>query len=487
MPELRRLPRLSPHSCGVVAGGIADFLDSVEQGGPEVHSLMVVRHGAVVAEGWRAPYGPGVVHEMFSLTKAFASTAIGFARAEGLLDLGDLVLDHLRDLAPAHPDANLERMTVRHLLTMTTGHAQGVHDALYDLPDWERAILALPVEHEPGTEFTYNSAATYLLGAILHRRTGLGLAEYLRPRLFEPLGIADPRWELSPSGLENGGFGLSLTTEDIACFGQLYLDGGRWQGAQVLPVGWAQEATALQVPSHLGDADWERGYGYAFWQCRHGAVRGDGAFGQFCVLLPEHDAVVVITSGTPDLQGVLDRVWAHLLPALAGGADAAVADEATLADEAALAARLAAWRFEPPSGSAMPGVDLTGRTVALEPNELGYVSVTVADAGGPDRPAVVQLKLDEGDGRDARVLTLQVGLGDWAPGTLTAFGSTGPVVAAAGWSTPHSCVVQVRWPERPLCLTVDAAVDGERVRATAGLNVRFHGPTDLGTLTGSLV
>jgi CubicO group peptidase (beta-lactamase class C family) len=347
-----------------------DFLDSVERGGPEVHSLMVMRHGSVVAEGWRAPYAADAVHEVFSLTKAFTSTAIGFARAEGLLDLDDLVLDHLRDLAPAQPDANLERMRIRHLLTMTTGHAEGLHDELYDLPDWERAILALPVEHEPGTHFTYNSAATYLLGVILHRRTGLGLAEYLRPRLLEPLGIADPRWDRSPSGLENGGFGLSLTTEDIACLGQLYLDGGRWQGDQVLPVGWAEEATALQVPSQLGDVDWEQGYGYAFWQCRHGAVRGDGAFGQFCILFPAYDAVVAITSGTPDLQGVLDRVWTHLLPALAGEAEAEAPgvgtsdagtagtpdapdtspDAATLAAEAALAERLAAWRFEPPTG-----------------------------------------------------------------------------------------------------------------------------------------
>lgn len=470
----RRLPRSTPHEQGVSGRRIAEFLDAMESpDAPEIHSLMVLRHGTVVAEGWREPYRPDVVHEAFSLTKAFTSTAVGFARAEGLLDLDDLVLDHLRDLAPAEPSANLQRQRIRHLLTMTSGHAEGVHDGLFELPDWERAVLALPVPYEPGTRFVYSSAATYLLAVILHRRTGLGLAEYLRPRLLEPLGIDGWRWDRSPSGLENGGFGLSVTTEDIACLGQLYLDGGRWQGRQLLPAGWAEEATALQVPSVLGEIDWEQGYGYAFWRCRHGAVRGDGAFGQFSILFPEHDAVVAITGGTPDLQGVLDRVWAHLLPAVAGDP----ADPAgELAAERDLAHRLATWRFDPPQGSTPPALDLSGRTVAFPSGE-----VTVVATHPSGVPAQVELRLGD------TVESLAVGDGTWEPGALDGpFAERRAVATAAAWQTPTDGVVQVRWPGGPACLTAHVTIDGAAVRVTAVLSVNFHGPTDLGSVTGAL-
>ena len=350
MPGRRRLPRSAPHEQGVSASRIVGFLDSVEQGGPELHSLMVLRHGVVVAEGWWDPYRADAVHELFSLSKAFTSSAVGFARAEGLLTLDDLVLDHLRDLAPAVPDPNLARMRIRHLLTMTTGHEAGIHAELFEMDDWERAALALPVAHEPGTRFMYTSAATYLLSAILRRLTGQGLLAYLGPRLLEPLGIEGARCDVSPSGVENGGFGMSVTTEDLACLGLLYLGGGRWGGRDILPPGWAGEATSRWTASRLGDVDWAQGYGYQFWRCRHGAVRADGAFGQFVVMLPEQDAVIAITAGTPDLQGVLDRVWEHLLPAVsaseAGGAGAS-AGEAEPRRRSRRGSRVSGWHLRP--------------------------------------------------------------------------------------------------------------------------------------------
>ena len=138
-----------------------------------------------------------------------------------------------------------------------------------------------------------------MLSAIVQKATGKTVLDYLRPRLFEPLGIENPTWETSPQGISLGGYGLSIRTEDIARFGQLYLQKGKWQGKQLVPAAWVEAATARQTSNGSNPkSDWDQGYGYQFWRCRHGAYRGDGAFGQFCIVMPEQDAVVAITSGT---------------------------------------------------------------------------------------------------------------------------------------------------------------------------------------------
>jgi CubicO group peptidase (beta-lactamase class C family) len=277
---------------------------------------MVARHGYVVAEGWWSPYQKDDPHMLFSLSKSFTSTGIGLAAAEGRLTIDDPVLPYFPDDAPADPSANLKAMRVRDLLAMSTGHHT---DDLqkFSFAGNERltnAFLALPVAHKPGTHFLYNTPATYMLSAILQKATGTDLMDYLRPRLFEPLGIRNPSWEKSREGITLGGYGLKVTTEDIARFGQLYLRKGRWRGKPLVPATWVAAATARQTSNGSSPtSDWDQGYGYQFWRCRHGAYRGDGAFGQFCIVMPEQDAVVAITSGTRDLQGVLDLVWEHIL------------------------------------------------------------------------------------------------------------------------------------------------------------------------------
>lgn len=455
---------------------IAAFLDSVglESGGPELHSLMIVRHGSVVAEGWWHPYRPDVPHELYSLSKSFLSTAVGFAQAEGLLTVDDLLLDHVGDEAPEDLDPALRRMRLRHLLTMTTGHEDAIHGPVFGAERWVRTFLTMPVPHEPGTHFMYNTVASYVLAAIVERRAGQRLLDYLTPRLLDPLGIDGATWEQSPEGHDVGGWGMSVTTEDIACFGQLYLNGGVWQGRQLLPEGWAVAATAKQVPSVHSEVDWSQGYGYQFWQCRHGAVRGDGAFGQFCVMLPGADAVVAITSGTPDLQGVLNRVWEHLLPAFDGpGPDAAAADDA-------LAARLDTLSLPVPvpastGDSAEP---LIGRTIIVDPNPFGVQEVTVtAVADGVPSEVVWRTA--------GRTETLPVGAGQWAMGSTRRLDRDGtlrgllpdadhPVAAAAAWTAPGRLTVQVRFYDTPYCLTAEVACDGDRVRGTGQVNVSFE-------------
>jgi CubicO group peptidase (beta-lactamase class C family) len=181
---------------------------------------------------------------------------------------------------------------------------------------WVQSFLAHPVPFKPGTHFQYNTPGTHMLSAIITKVTGQTVLDYLRPRLFEPLGIAHPEWGSSPQGNSFGGWGLKLCTEDIAKFGQLYLQQGKWNGKQLVPAAWVAQATAKQVSNGSDPTkDWDQGYGFQFWRCRHGAYRGDGAFGQFCLVLPEQDAVIAITADTGDMQAELNVVWDQLLPA----------------------------------------------------------------------------------------------------------------------------------------------------------------------------
>ena len=190
------------------------------------------------------------------------------------------------DDVPAEPSANLKAMRVSDLLRMSTGQQTEPPRS----PDevWTKVFLAQPVPFKPGTHFLYNTSATYMLSAIVQKATGMTVLDYLGPRLFEPLGIEHPTWETSPQGMSTGGYGLSIRTEDIARFGQLYLQKGQWQGKQLVPAAWIEAATARQTSNGSDpNSDWAQGYGYQFWRCRHGAYRGDGAFGQFCVVLPD--------------------------------------------------------------------------------------------------------------------------------------------------------------------------------------------------------
>ena len=311
----QHLPRSSPEAQGVSSAGIADFIAAADANIDTLHSVIVVRHGQVVAEAWWSPQTPDTPHVMWSLSKSFTAMAVGLAITDGKLNVDDRVLSFFPDEAPANPSENLQAMRVRDLLTMTAGHE--TEAKLTSDGNWVTQFLAQPVPFEPGTHFRYNTPATYMLSAIVQKVTGETVLDYLQPRLFEPLGIEQPRWDTSPQGISIGGYGLFLRTEDVAKFGQLLLQQGVWEGEQVVPTEWVTAATRKQVPNGTSsDSDWTQGYGYQFWRARHGAFRGDGKDGQFCIVLPEQDAVVAITADTGNLQGVLELVWKHLLPAL---------------------------------------------------------------------------------------------------------------------------------------------------------------------------
>ena len=310
------LPRSTPEAQGISSRAIQDFVSTVDKI-DTLHSFMLVRHGHVIAEGWWKPEAPDKPHVLWSLSKSFNSTAVGLAIAEGKLSLDDPVLKFFPADAPAEPSENLKAMKVRDLLTMTCGH-----DVEARSPGGPavKNFLAQPVPHPPGTHFLYNTLGSYTLSAIVTKATGQTTLEFLKPRLFEPLGIDHPEWGSSPEGNSLGGYGLKLCTEDIAKFGQLYLQKGQWHGKQLLPESWVEQATRKQVPndqeghSKIG-IDWVQGYGFQFWRCTHNAFRGDGANGQLCVIIPEKDVVIAITADTNKFQDEMNAIWDKLFPA----------------------------------------------------------------------------------------------------------------------------------------------------------------------------
>jgi len=311
------LPRSTPEAQGISSQAVRDFVEAADKINT-LHSFMIVRHGHVIAEGWWKPEAADKPHVLASLSKSFNSTAVGLAIEDGKLSLDDPVLKFFPTDAPADPSDNLKAMTVRDLLTMTCGHDTEPKSVGGSLS--VKQFLAHPVPHKPGTHFQYNTTGSYTLSAIVTKVTGKTTLEYLKPRLFEPLGIDNPQWVSSPEGNSLGGYGLKLCTEDIAKFGQLYLQKGKWNGKQLIPEKWVEQATSKQVandqePHSKIGIDWRQGYGFQFWRCTHNAFRGDGARGQLCVVIPDKDTVIAITADTSNFQGEMNAIWDKLLPA----------------------------------------------------------------------------------------------------------------------------------------------------------------------------
>ncbi|HUX97617.1 MAG TPA: serine hydrolase [Bacteroidales bacterium] len=319
------LPRSTPEEEGVSSAAILNFIEAADKGANEIHSFMMLRHGKVIAEGWWKPYGPDLKHTLYSLSKSFTSTAVGFAVTEKLLTVNDKVISFFPGDVPDTISTNLAQMTVRDLLTMSAGMDP---DPTYRVRggngNWEKTFFRTPVLNEPGSKFLYNSLATYMLSSIVQKVTGEKVIDYLTPRLFDPLGIKGADWEVNSQGINTGGWGLRLKTEDIAKAGQFYLQRGNWNGKQLLPAEWIDEATSFKIdqapyaPQSTKDSsDLMQGYCYQFWRCRNNGYRGDGAYGQYMIVLPDKDAVIAITSQTGDMQKELNLVWEYLIPGIA--------------------------------------------------------------------------------------------------------------------------------------------------------------------------
>ncbi|GAB2592145.1 serine hydrolase domain-containing protein [Microlunatus antarcticus] len=458
------LPRSTPESQGVDPRGITAFLDAMEAAPDiEMHSLMVLRHGQLVAEGWWSPYAPELPHLLYSLSKSFTSTALGLMVDEGLVDLDATVLSYFPELDADVTDPRSRSMRVRHVAAMASGHlAETLDRALANDPvDLVRGFLLVPPEREPGTVFAYNQPCTYTIAAIVQRLSGQTLVEFLRPRLFDPLGVGPVGWQQHPSGRDLGFTGLHATTDALSRLGQLYLQRGVWDGERLLSEAWVAEATSRQVDNPLEpNPDWSQGYGFQFWIARHG-YRGDGAYGQFCVVLPEQDVVIAVTSATENMQGVLDAVWAHLLPAF--GADALEPSPAA----GALDERLAALGVAPLEGSAAPLVD---------PEDWSDRRLRPGPSGSAQR-SLTEVRLVREDDRwrlvlfdDDAEISSGIGTTSWQTNLVeTEHGETGvPIAVSGGWTDDDTFRADVIFLETPHRLELTAS------RTSATFDLRWQ-------------
>lgn len=477
---------------GVDARGVIDFLDAVERDRLGLHGIAMARHGRTFAEGYWAPYSANRFQLVYSCSKSFTASAVGLLVAEGRLALEDRVVDRLpwetlatqRDSLHSH----WNRVRIEHCLSMTLGHdddawgraTQGAFDGRgqpADL-DWLDLILQVPPDHEPGTVFSYNQVCTYLLSRIVEHVAGEPLLAYLRPRLLDPLGIGTVGTHTDTAGHALGFTGMHLRPTDLLALAQTYLDEGRFAGRQVLAPDWVSRARAPYGPPNRdpnGDPDWRRGYGFSFWGCEFG-YRGDGAFGQYVLVLPEHDVAIGMTSEIARMQSQLDAVWAHIVPA--------VGREPTPGADDELARRLSELQFLP----SMPLCSVTRegpvcatRSLGIDdaPGEFGSdgelpESLTAATVLAADQPGHWVLTLTEQSQHGGIEHRVDVGERDWVESRLTwpAAGLSLPVLARGGWvdadlfeadvlviETPHrfrvrverqAATVTLRWRYTPL-------------------------------------
>ena len=438
------LPRSTPVEQGVDPAAVLEFVDAVDADPDiELHSLMVLRHGHVVAEGWWAPHTSERTRLLYSLSKSFTSTALALALSEGLVDLDDTAISHFPELTDEVTDPRSRSITLRDLASMASGHDHDMwQEALArDPQEPVRGFLLTPPDQPPGTVFAYSQPCTYTLAAIIQRRAGMRLSEYLLPRLLEPLGIGEVGWQARPPGRELGFSGLFARTEDVAKLGQLYLQRGRWGDRRLVPEGFVQEATSPRVSTPREEnVDWRQGYGYQFWMSRHG-FRGDGAFGQFSLVLPAQDAVVAITAGTEATQAVLNHVWERLLPGLGA---------AELVEEAqdGLDQRLRQLSLAPVGGLPRPASAadwVSAPFVVTHAPEDGSVSRLTCVAVEVTHEGL-QVTIDEPD----NTLAFGAGSGQWSvTEPRDVHGDVVPVAASAAWRADQVLEIGVVFLETP--------------------------------------
>lgn len=441
-----QIPTASPASVGVDSRAVDAFLAAIEDAGLELHGFMLSRHGAVCAQGWWEPYAAQRPHLLYSLSKTFTATAWCLAEVEGLVERDRPLVEYWPEHAPlAGPRAR--RWTARHLLAMASGHTAEVFAA--GTPAAEAVVgegttdavawcFAQEPDAEPGSIFTYNQLCTYLLAATVQRVAGESLTSFLRPRLLDPLGVDVAAWQTDNRGQELGFTGLFARLDAVWRLGQLSLDRGRWGGRHLLPGAWFDDAARAVVttdhPEPDGtprNPDWSCGYGYQLWMARHG-YRGDGAFGQFMLVLDEADAVLAIHAGTANMQGVLDCAWQHLLPGLTGSGSAPHGEPQQ-------------WslRLRPQGGAGAGGRFVS--SAATYDDALGTWPVPVhALTVEPTAESSWRLVL-AGPGDEVR---LTAGDGRWLPDTLPGREGSVQVAASAGWQE-GSFVASIRLLETP--------------------------------------
>lgn len=437
----RLLPRCRPEDVDVDPGGVFGFLDAQKAAELETHAMLLVRHGRVFAEGYWHPYTPGEHPLVYSLSKSFTSAAVGLAVADGHLSYDDLLVEAFGDVVdPAQVGERTATLRVRDCLAMATGHTADtvLTPELTARPGrtpWAGGLCPEPVGL-PGQTFCYNQWATWTLAELVRHATGTDVHTLVRERILRPLGVTTTSWDADAAGRVLGFTGLHIAPEGLAAFFQLLLDGGVHDGRRLLPAEWVAEHARAHVDTAPAEGpDWGAGYGWQFWRNARGGYRGDGAFGQFGLVLPEHDLVVVLNGQTDRMQAVLDNVFGHLLPALG---------RPTTADADAVAARLRGLRLRPVPGQRGALVHLTFENRhnrwRLDDDPEGWQLRWVDSAGGDN--------------------TVAVGHGAWRRGVMRWHGRQLTVAASGAWVSWGRFLVRIVALDSPHWIEVDLRDDG---------------------------
>lgn len=368
----------TPEAQGIDSALLADALLAWREENVQIHSLLIVRNGYIITDATFYPYDGQTIHDVASVTKSVMTTLIGIAADQGKLDLDDKMVSFFPDRTIANLDARKEAITVRHLVSMTSG-LQCIRDGMegdttlemHRSPDYVQFALDLPVAYEPGSQFIYCSPAISLLSPILQQATGMTTLEFARQYLFEPLGIHDVIWETDPQGYYRGWGDLSLHPHDMAKLGLLFMQEGRWEDEQIISRRWVKEARTAQsvTPSE------EHPYGYGWWLTPEleGVYRADGRNGQYIYILPGWNMLLVTTGGGFEM-GEIGESLLEIISAMQETLPANPAGVARLEEAAATVA-------QPPAASPvapLPDIarTISGQTYVFDANIVGLESVT---------------------------------------------------------------------------------------------------------------
>ena len=467
------LPRATPESQGVSSSAVHEWLSALKKL-DSAHSYMIVRHGHVISEGWWNPYSRDVRHKLFSLSKSFTSMAIGLAVEEKLLKLDDKIPSFFPEHQSSSLDERFSRMTVRHLLTMSSGHKSCAMDLMEKDPDGDylRGFFRSSPDFEPGSRFVYNSGATYMLSAIITKLTGQNLVDYLNPRLLHPLGIQNAFWDACPKGISLGGWGFYLATDEIAHFSQMLLQKGMWRGKQLVPAQYIEEASSFQIDNSMNEnPDWKLGYGFQFWRSQHNSYRADGAFGQYGIIMPEQDMIIAMTSGMSNMQAVLTLIWELLLKGVHDSALPEDCKSVRKLNELSLSLSI------PIAEDFGARPDISESVYLIEDNPASLKKITLAsNASG------VVLCLESDDYSDRIIADY----GKNRDGiTSIYFDRPRRIAASAAWKSSNHLEVVCVYYETPFIVKHNLYIEGDSLRFESSSNLRFR-TNDWPTIYGKM-
>jgi CubicO group peptidase (beta-lactamase class C family) len=437
-----------PESQGIDSTELAAAYEDIHDDDHDIHSLLVIRHGYLVAEMYRYPYTADVRHDQRSITKSNTATMMGIAISDGAISgLDAKLLSFFPDQTIANVDARKQAVTIKDMLTMSSGLDWDEETSFREMvssSDWTAWMLNCPVTEEPGTRFNYNTGSTSLLAAIIEQATGRPLSDYAAEKLYGPLGITNFQWnrEIGGVGHTSGGFGLHMTPRDMAKLGYLYLHHGEWDGAQIVPAEWVTASISPQIPTSRED---NFKYGYQWWissgdePVASFMARGYG--GQLIYGAPELDLIVVFTAGLLDSDAyTFPLIYDHILPA--------ISSDSALPDNSEGLARLqtAIDTLQVPSQQPVPELPDMAKTISgtkyvfnFTPfwsgfRQFGWQTMALTFTEGSSEAVLT-------DGVDDFVMELSIGM-DAVP-RMAEIPDWGTTVMRGAWTAPDTYLINL--------------------------------------------